>query len=104
MSWLFHTAMSWSFMIAFAADCIGVLIALYFILSDFSRHGPFAASKGRSLSHVTLLLALWTGLCYYLYHHNGAGLATTMAWVPAFPMLGYGLIVALMVILKPDFR
>lgn len=94
--------MSWSFKIALSVDAIGLLVALYFILSDGIKY-PDATYNG-TLSLVTLLFAAWLGISYYLYHHGHPGIASGMAWIPAIPLLGYGLFILLFIILKPDMK
>lgn len=93
--------MSLSYKIALATDCIGLAVALYFLISDSLRQ---SSSNNSSLGLVTLVFAAWVGISYYLYHHGQPKLASAMAWVPAVPLLGYGLIVLLFVVLKPDMR
>lgn len=94
--------MSWSFKIALATDCIAIIVALYFIISDSIRYPR--ATHNATLSLVTLLFCGWVGTSYYLYHHGQKGIASSMAWVPAIPLLGYGFIVLAFIILKPDMR
>lgn len=102
INWLSQHLSAWSFYIAFGADCLAALIAIYFILSDYWRYPNNI--HNRTLSLVTMAMIGWIVLCYLLFRSGHKSLASTLAWIPAFPLLGYGLLVALMVILKPDFK
>ncbi|MDX1911638.1 MAG: hypothetical protein SFV22_09155 [Saprospiraceae bacterium] len=93
--------MSVSYKIALAADIIAALVALYFIISD--------GYKGRSdsngaLSLATLVFCTWIAVSFFLHQHGYKGIASAMAWIPAIPILGYGLMILLFVIFKPDMR
>ncbi|MBC7777578.1 MAG: hypothetical protein H7246_19245 [Phycisphaerae bacterium] len=94
--------MSWHYMLALAVDGIGILVALYFIFSDYIRN-PSMTSNG-SLSMITMVFCGWMATSYYLYHHGHPSIASAMAWIPAVPLLGYGLFVLMFVILKPDMK
>lgn len=94
--------MSWSYLVALCTDVIGILVALYFILSDAVKYPDH--SRYGLLGVVTLAFAAWTGLSYYLYFHGYPGIASSMAWFPAVPLLGYGLMILMFIILKPDMK
>lgn len=93
--------MSWSYIIALSVDAIGILIALYFLISDSLRA---SSSNNGPLGLVTLAFCCWVAISFYLYHHGSPRIAASMAWVTAIPLLGYGLIVLLFIVLKPDMR
>ncbi|MBI5917404.1 MAG: hypothetical protein HY842_18710 [Bacteroidetes bacterium] len=93
--------MTWKFLLPIIADCLAILIALYFLITDALRQ---SSSSNGMLSLVTFGMCCWVGLCFYLHHIGKITLATSLAWIPAIPLLGYGLLVLLMVILKPDFK
>ncbi|MBK6998032.1 MAG: hypothetical protein KA138_03430 [Saprospiraceae bacterium] len=93
--------MSWHYKFALAVDVIGAIVALYFIISDSIRH---SSSSNGLLSMVTLVFCAWLGISYYLYHHGQPAIASIMAWIPAVPLLLYGLFVLMFIILKPDMR
>lgn len=93
--------MSWSYKIALGADLIALAVALYFIISDYIKYSSYGNG---SLGWVTLIFSAWLGTSYYLYHHGHPGIASAMAWVPAIPIIGYGLFVLMFIILKPDMR
>ncbi len=93
--------MSWHYKLALAVDVIGAIVALYFIISDSIR---YSSSSNGLLSMVTLVFCAWLGISYYLYHHGQPAIASIMAWIPAVPLLLYGLFVLMFIILKPDMR
>lgn len=93
--------MSWLFKIALAIDGIGILVGLYFIFSDLLKS---SSSNNGLLSMVTLVFCGWVGASYYLYHHGQKGIASAMAWIPAIPLLLYGLFVLMFIIFKPDMK
>ena len=89
-----------SFLIPLITDCIGVLVALYFIFEDYIKQ----YSNDGTLALVTLGMCAWLGIAYYLYTHSYPKIASIMVWIPAIPLLLYGFILVLMVVTKPDFR
>ena len=94
-------AMSISYIIALIGNCLGILVALFFIINDMLYH---PSVKNGLLIKLTLGLCLWTALSYYLYRHDLKPIASTMAWVTAFPLLGYGVLILAFIILKPDMK
>jgi len=92
--------MSWHYILALSVNVIGLIVALYFVITDSIKY----SSSNGSLSLVTLIFCAWVGISYYLYHHGHQSIASIMAWIPAVPLLGYGLFVLMFVILKPDMR
>ncbi len=83
-------------------DSIAVLVALYFILDD--------ATKGRSGTNNPAMIGLTllvTGLVVGAFLLKNAGkmaVANTLLWIPGFPLAGYGLMILLFIILKPDMK
>jgi hypothetical protein len=94
------STMTLSFKIALAADCIALLVAFYFIISDSLSY----TSNNGPLSLVTLLFAAWVAVSFFLYQGGYKTVGSIMAWVPAVPIIGYGLMILLFVIFKPDMR
>lgn len=92
---------SWSYTIAMTANIIAILVALYFIISDAIRGQSY---RNNSLLLATLAMMGWVGICHFLRHSGKTDLSTTMALVPAIPILGYALLILLFIILKPDMR
>jgi hypothetical protein len=93
--------MSWTFITAIAVNVIGIIVALYFLITDSIR---YSSSSNGTLGLVTLIFCGWVGVSYYLYHHGQPTLASIMAWIPAVPLLLYGLFVLMFIILKPDMK
>ncbi|MCC7465397.1 MAG: hypothetical protein IT261_03965 [Saprospiraceae bacterium] len=93
--------MTLSYKIALAADCIAILVAIYFLYTDYARS---SSSSNGLLNLVTMAFAAWVGLSFYLYHHGHPKIAAIMAWIPAVPLLGYGVMILLFVVFKPDMR
>ena len=94
--------MSWTYIVAIAVDVIGMLVALYFVITDGIRN-----SRGGGngiLPLITLIFCGWVGTSFYLYHNGHPKIASSMAWLPALPLLGYGLFILLFLILKPDMK
>lgn len=92
--------MSLSFKIALAADCVALLVAFYFVIMDGMRD----TSSNGSLAMVSLLFAAWVGTSFFLYQGGYKTVAAIMAWIPAVPIIGYGLMILLFIIFKPDMR
>ena len=93
--------MSLSFKIAIATDFIAILVALYFVFSDMAR--DTAPSNG-SLIMVTIGFCCWVVASCLLNQSGYKTVASVMAWIPAVPIIGYGLMILLFVIFKPDMR
>ena len=86
------------FYVAMALNVIAILVSAYFLISDEA-----SGSGNGLLVLVTLLLAGWIFLCWYL-RKTQLVLATILAWIPAVPLLLYGLFVLMFIILSPDMR
>lgn len=95
-------AMSWNYLIAFATDVIGLVVGVYFILSDNLKYS--SGTHTGPLPYIALGMSAWIGISYYLYHHGSPRIASVMAWIPAVPLLCYGLFVLLFIVFKPDMR
>ena len=92
---------SLAFYIPIVADIIGIVVALYFIITDAARN---SSSSNGPLTLVTLLMCGWVALCFYLHSTKTPALGTVLAWIPATPLILYGLFILLFIILKPDMR
>lgn len=93
--------MSLSFKIALTTDLIAILVALFFIFSDMAR--GTSPSNG-SLIMVTMGFCCWVVASCLLYQGGYKTVASAMAWIPAVPIIGYGLMILLFIIIKPDMR
>jgi len=77
------------------------LVAVYFLITDYIKK---SSSKNNSLLLLTMLMIGWVALCSYLHFVRANTLGTTLAWIPATPLLLYGLFILLFIILKPDMK
>ncbi len=98
MSWLAKIA----FYSAFGIDCIALLLAVYSVYEDAFTGYP--KNGGSGLILFTVILGAWTAGTYFLFHHNQKNLAVILAWVPALPVLLYGLFVMMFIVFKPDIQ
>ncbi len=93
--------MSLSFKIALAVDFIAILIALFFVFSDMAQS---SSSTNGSLIMATMIFCCWVVASCLLHQGGYKTVASIMAWIPAVPVIGYGLMILLFVIFKPDMR
>jgi len=89
------------FYIPTGANIIAILIAIYFLITDAmwynnSRNGP--------LLLVTFLMCCWVGLCFYLKSTPASVAGAILAWIPAVPLILYGVMILMFMILKPDMK
>ena len=91
---------SLAFYIPITVDILAIIIALYFLVTDYIRQ---SSSSNGMLALVTLLMFGYVALSWYL-HTKNISAGTVMAWIPAVPLLLYGVFILLFVILKPDMR
>jgi hypothetical protein len=89
------------FYIPTGANIIAILVAVYFLVTDAMR---YSSSSNGPLLLVTLLMCGWVGLCFYLRTTPASTAGTILAWIPAIPLLGYGLMLLMFMILKPDMK
>jgi len=92
---------SLSFYIPIAADIIAILVSLYFIITDAARS---SSSNNGLLSLATLLMCGWVAMCFYLRSTKTPAIGTVLAWIPATPLILYGIMILLFIIIKPDMR
>lgn len=100
MSWFAKIA----FYSAFGIDCIALLLAVYFVFEDATRFAGHPKNGGSGLILATTVLGVWTAGTYLLFHHNQKSLAVILAWIPALPVLLYGLFILMFIVLKPDMK
>lgn len=94
--------MSWLYITALVINAIGLLVALYFLISDALKYD--SARYNKKLKRITLLFAAWLAAGFFIYKLKITALAMLMAWVTAGPLLGYGLFILMFIILKPDMK
>jgi hypothetical protein len=92
----------WFFYLGAGIDLIALLIAAYFMLSDQIK-GSSDANNPLMLI-VTLALAALIGAAFWLKGAGKIGAANVLLWIPGLPLAGYGVMILLFVILKPDMR
>ncbi len=92
------------FYTAFGIDCIAILLALYFVIEDATRFAGYPKNGGNGLILGTVILCVWVGGSYYMFNHGPKALAIVLAWIPALPVLLYGLFILMFLILKPDMK
>lgn len=91
---------SLAFYFPIGIDILAVLISLYFLITDAIHE---SSSDNGMLTMITLVMIGYIILCWYLFSkHHVAG--TVMAWIPAVPLLLYGLFVLMFIIINPDMK
>ncbi|HAD10951.1 MAG TPA: hypothetical protein DCF33_00790 [Saprospirales bacterium] len=93
--------MTLAFKIALAADIIAILVAWYFLYKDYTSS---SSSSNGSLGMVTIGFIAWVCLSYFLYSSGHTKIGAIMAWIPAIPIIGYGVMILMFLIFKPDMR
>ncbi len=83
-------------------DLIALLIAVGMMLVDQLK-GTRGTNNPTMLT-ACLILGAFIAAAFWLKSSGRAGLATGLVWVPGLPLAGYGLIILLFVVLKPDMR
>jgi hypothetical protein len=73
-----------SFYIPTSVNIIGLLVGVYFILSDYTQYG---SSSNGLLLLVCVLMGGWIALCFYLRNKKVPALGTILAWIPATPFV-----------------
>lgn len=89
------------FYLAIGIDIIAILVAAGFLISDAIRQ---SSSSNGLLLLLTLAMCGWVALCWYLRLQQHGGIATILAWIPAFPLLMYGIFILMFILFKPDMR
>jgi len=89
------------FYIPTSANIIAILVAVYFLITDATS--SYSSNNGPLLL-VTLLMCGWVGLCFYLKSTPASVVGTILAWIPAAPLLLYGLMILMFIILQPDMK
>jgi hypothetical protein len=92
----------WFFYIGVAIDCIALLIAFYFMIGDMLKRS--SGTNNPLMLFLTLALAALIVVAFLLKNAGKLTAANVLLWIPGLPLAGYGLIVLLFVVLKPDMR
>ncbi|HMG14242.1 MAG TPA: hypothetical protein VK590_02275 [Saprospiraceae bacterium] len=97
--------MIWLYRIGFAINLftLGFIIYQYIILPLFQE---FVSTRwNATLALCTILLCVIMCIAYYLNNYqNNLKLALVLVWIPALPTLLYLLLLAALVIGKPDWK
>lgn len=90
------------FWIGAIIDSIAVLVSLYFILDDMAKGR--SGTNNPAMIGLTLLVAGLVVGAFLLKNAGKMAAANTLLWIPGFPLAGYGLLILLFIILKPDMK
>lgn len=89
------------FQIGAAIDLIGIGIALYFVISDFSSRS--GGTNNPTMYKAILLFGSWIAIAFLLKSFDKLTLANLVLWLPGTALLGYALMTLLFIIFKPRF-
>lgn len=92
----------WFFYIGLGVDAIALLIAVYFMLSDMLK--GTRGTNNPTMFGLTLAMAALIVGAFLLKNAGKLGLANILLWVPGLPLAGYGLMILMFIIFKPDMR
>lgn len=92
----------WFFYIGLGVDAIALLIAVYFMFSDMLK--GTRGTNNPTMFGLTLAMAALIAGALLLKNAGRLGLANILLWVPGLPLAGYGLMILLFIIFKPDMR
>lgn len=92
----------WFFYIGLGVDAIALLIAVYFMLSDMLK--GTRGTNNPTMFGLTLAMAALIAGALLLKNAGRLGLANILLWVPGLPLAGYGLMILMFIIFKPDMR
>lgn len=90
------------FYIGLIIDVIAWLIASGIMIDD-KWNGRNGTNNSLMLVLVLAMAALLVG-SFLLKRTGHLGMANSLVWLPGIPIAGYGLIVLIMIIGKPDFK
>lgn len=94
-------AIHW-FYLGAGIDGLAMLIAIYYVLKDsLSR---YSGTNNPSMYAVLLVMGALMAAAFYLKHLGKIGFANLLVWIPGLPLAGYGLMILLFIIFKPDMR
>ncbi|HJW30070.1 MAG TPA: hypothetical protein VJ508_12600 [Saprospiraceae bacterium] len=83
------------------ANLIAILVAVYFIISDKMK---YEYNHDTYLILATLAMIAWVGVSWWLKNKGNLAVAAIMAWIPAVPLILYGIMILLFMILQPDMK
>jgi hypothetical protein len=92
----------WFFYIGAGIDIFALLIAVYFMVGDALK--GISGTNNPTMLSVALLMAALIGVAFWLKSAGKLVAANILLWIPGLPLAGYGLMILLFIILKPDMR
>jgi hypothetical protein len=92
----------WFFYIGAGIDIFALLIAVYFMVGDALK--GISGTNNPTMLSVALLMAALIGAAFWLKSAGKLVAANILLWIPGLPLAGYGLMILLFIILKPDMR
>lgn len=83
-------------------DILAVLISLFFVIKDMNS--PSGGTNNPAMYKALLAMLAIIGAAFWLKSAGKIIFANILLWIPGLPLAGYGLIVLLFIILKPNMR
>ncbi len=90
------------FYIGASVDIIAWLIAIGFVIDDTLKGRT--ATNNPFMYKAILLMAMLVAVAFYLKHIKLVGAANALLWLPGIPIVGYGLMILMFIIFKPDMK
>ncbi len=92
----------WFFYAGAGIDILALAIALFFVFGDIASgtSGTNNPSMYKAIGIMLLIIAVG----FWLKSAGKVLLANILLWIPALPLAGYGLMILLFIILKPDMK
>ena len=92
----------WIFYLGAGIDILALIIALFFVISDIAS-GTSGTNNPTMYKAIGIMFAI-IAFGFWLKYIGKIVLANILLWIPALPLAGYGLMILLFVILKPDMK
>lgn len=92
----------WFFYIGAGIDLIALLIAVGMMIGDSLK--GYSGTNNPTMFTLCLGMAALQGLAFWLKSAGYLGWASALVWLPGIPLLGYGIIILLFIILRPDMK
>ena len=83
-------------------DILTFLIAVFFVVKDIGS--PSGGTNNPTMYKALLAMGALIGAAFWLKSAGKMILANILLWIPGLPLAGYGLMILLFVIFKPDMR
>lgn len=92
----------WFFYIGAGIDAIALLAAVIMMLQDSLK--GYRGTNNPTMLLLTLIMAALIVGAFLLKKAGKIGFANALLWIPAVPLLAYGLMALMFIIFKPDMR